>query len=286
MVDVVLQPPPRAVPWSVRLVVMLGGVLTQIGFGIAAFGLIFVFVFGSIAEPLFDDPFAGPLQHLTGKVVEVETTNVRINRSHVRAVHFEVTTGERPVRSVSYTRHQTPAVGDEVRVERARTPAAPMRIVGMSTHMAPAALHLVVLLPLVGACLALVGVWRNTRRLRLLRLGEVAQATLLERKATNTVVNGRRVQALTFGFVDGKGLQRRVTARTHQPEHVTDEPTETVLYDPFSSTAVLLDDLPGRPERDEQGNLLPAPFEKQAMAMLGPTLVLVVWQIGTWATAG
>ena len=80
MVDVVLQPPPRAVPWSVRLVVMLGGVLTQIGFGIAAFGLVFVFVFGSIAEPLFDDPFAGPLQHLTGKVVEVETTNSRCRR--------------------------------------------------------------------------------------------------------------------------------------------------------------------------------------------------------------
>ena len=286
MVDVVLQPPPRAVPWSVRLVVMLGGVLAQVGFGVAAFGLVFVFVFGSIAEPLFDDPFAGPVQQMAGKVVEVETTNVKINSSRVLAVHFEVRTGERPVRGVSYTRHHPPAVGDEVRVERARTQKAPMRIVGMSTHMAPAALHLVVLLPLVGACLAVFGIWRNMRRLRLLRLGEVAQATLLERKPTNTVVNGRRVQALTFGFVDGTGKQRRVTARTHRPEHVMDEPTETVLYDPQASTAVLLDDLPGRPERDEQGNLLPASFGKQALAMLGPTLVLVVWQIGSWATAG
>ena len=285
MVDVVLQPPPRAVPWSVRLVVMFGGVLTQIGCGVAALGLVFMFVVGSIAEPLFEAPFAGGVQQLNGKVVEVDETNVKINSSRIREVHFEVRIGERPVRGVSYTRHHPPAVGDEVRVERALTRAAPMRIVGMSTHMAPAALRLVVLLPLIGACLAGFGIWRNTRRLRLLRLGEVAQATLLERKATNTVVNGRRVQALTFGFVDGKRLQRRVTTRTHQPEHVMDEPTETVLYDPYSSTAVLLDDLPGRPERDEQGHLLPASFGKQAMAMLGPTLVLVVWQIGTWATA-
>lgn len=286
MVDVALQPPPRTVPWSVRLVVLLGGVLAPVGFGIAAFGLVFVFVFGSIAEPLFDDPFAGPVQQLNGTVVEVEATNVRINNARVVAVTFEVSGGARAVRGVSYTRQHVPAIGEPVVVERARTREGPMRIVGMSTHIAPAALRLLVLLPLVGACLAALGIWRNTRRLRLLRLGEVAQATLLERRDTNTVVNGRRVQELTFGFVDGSGKPRRATARSHRPEHLTDEATETVLFDPFSSQAVLLDDLPGRPRRDEQGYLLPASFGRQALAMLGPTLVLVVWQIGSWATAG
>lgn len=285
MVDVALQPPPRTVPWSVRLVVLLGGVLAQVGFGIAAFGLVFVFVFASIAEPLFDDPFAGAVQRRNGTVVEVEATNLEINDERVVAVTFEVQAGERTVRSVSYTRRHVPAIGEQVAVECARTRNGPMRIVGMSTHMAPAGLQLFVLVPIVGAGLALVGIWRNTRRLRLLRHGEVAEATLLERTDTNTEVNGRRVQALTFGFVDGSGKPRRATARTHHPEHLTDEATETVLFDPFSSQAVLLDDLPGRPRRDEQGYLLPASFGRQALAMLGPTLVLLVWQIGTWVTA-
>ena len=39
------------------------------------------------------------------------------------------------------------------------------------------------------------------------------------------------------------------------------------------------------PQRDADGELQPAPFDRLALVMVGPTLALMVWQIGAWATA-
>lgn len=268
---------------------LFGGILTQVGWGVLAFGLVFTAVFGAIAAPLFGDPFAGPVQRVTGKVVRVDGTNVRVNKNDIVAVHFEVRAGDRVLNGRSYgvsQRHggsNVPEVGSEVPVEIARTPAAPMRIVGLDTHMLPAGAQLVVLLPIVGGLLVLWGVWRNARRLRLLVHGEVAAATLVDSQPTNTTINSRRVMALTFRFLDGQGRTRTTIVRTHRTEVVTDDDAETVVYDPGTGAAVLLDALPGKPQRDENGELQPAPFDRLAMVMIGPTLVLMVWQIGAWA---
>lgn len=291
MENATLARPPRTVPWSLRLVVLFGGVLPPIGWGLLAFGLVFTTVFGAIAAPLFGDPFAGPVQRVVGKVVRIEETNVRINENDVIAVHFEVRAGDRVLTGRSYglsyrgSAGNVPEPGSEVQVEIARTPAAPMRIVGLDTHMLPAGAQLVVLLPIVGGLLVSFGVWRNARRLRLLVHGEVAAATLVDRQPTNTTINGRRVQAMTFRFLDGQGRTRTTVARTHRPETLTDDAAETVVYDPGTGDAVLLDALPGNPQRDADGELQPAPFDRLALVMVGPTLALMVWQIGAWATA-
>jgi len=292
MENATLARPPRTVPWSLRLVVLFGGILTQVGWGVLAFGLVFTAVFGAIAAPLFDDPFAGPVQRVTGKVVHTDGTNVRVNDYDVVAVHFEVQAGDRTLRGRSYAsshrrngRGNVPEVGSEVPVEIARTPEAPMRIVGLDTHMLPAGAQLVVLLPIVGGLLVLWGVWRNARRLRLLVHGEVAAATLVDSQPTNTTINGRRVMALTFRYLDGQGRTRTTIVRTHRTETVTDDDAETVVFDAATGAAVLLDALPGKPQRDANGELQPAPFDRLAMVMIGPTLVLMVWQIGAWAAA-
>lgn len=237
MENATLARPPRTVPWSLRFVVLFGGVLPQVGWGLLAFGLVFTMVFAAIAAPLFGDPFAGPVQRVVGKVVRLEGTNVRMNKNDVVAVHFEVRAG----------------------------------------------VQLVVVLPFVGGLLVLWGVWRNARRLRLLVHGEVATAMLVDSQPTNTTINGRRVQAMTFRFLDGQGRTRTTIVRTHRPETVTDDAAETVVYDPSTGAAVLLDALPGKPQREPNGELQPAPFDRLALVMIGPTLVLMVWQIGVWA---
>lgn len=271
---------------------LFGGALPLVGWCLLAFGLVFTTVFGAIAAPLFGDPFAGPVQRVTGKVVRTEGTNVRVNDYDVVAVHFEVQTGDRVLHGRSYAsshrrngRGNVPEEGSEVQVEIARTAAAPMRIVGLDTHMLPAGAQLVVLVPIVGGLLVLFGVWRNARRIRLLVHGEVAAATLVDSQPTNTTINGRRVQAMTFNFLDGQGRTRTTIVRTHRPEAVTDDAAETVVYEPGTGDAVLLDALPGRPQRDANGELLPAPFDRLALVMIGPTLALMVWQIGAWATS-
>ncbi|MBL8751558.1 MAG: hypothetical protein JNK78_20565 [Planctomycetes bacterium] len=282
MVSIALRPPPRAVPLSVRFVLMFGGVLGTVGWSVVAFGLVFTLVFARIAAPLFDDPFAGPTDLTTGRVTSVERTNLRVNSSYVVAVHFDASARGATVSSVSYTRERPPDVGAEVPVEVARTGGVPPRIAGMSTHMAPAGLRLLVLIPVVGGVLVLVGMLRGQRQVRLLAFGELARGELIERRPTRTVVNGRPVEEFVFSFADRSGRERRVTARTHRPELVTDDDAEGVLFDPGSDAAVVVDALPGRPRVDESGELRAPSFGRLALALLGPTIAVLVWEIGGW----
>ncbi len=269
-------------PLSVRFVLMFGGVLGAIGWCVVAAGLVFTLVFARIAAPLFDDPFAGPLDRTTGKVTGVERTGLRVNNVHVLAVRFDADVAGHAVSGVSYTRDRPPAVGDEVAVEVARTPGVPPRIAGMSTHMAPAGLRLLVLIPIAGGVLVLIGVLRGLRKVRLLVYGELARGELVERRPTRTVVNGRPVEEFVFRFADRSGRERRVTARTHRPEFVTDDGAEGVLFDPGSDAAVVVDALPGRPRVDESGELRAASFGQLAQALIGPTIAVLVWEIGSW----
>ena len=282
MVDVVLQPPPRPVPWSLRLVVVLGGALSVVAWLLLAVGLLFAAVFVPLAAPLFDDPFAGPVSNLTAKVVAVERTNVKVNKSSVRAVTFEWPAGDRPRRAISYTLDDTPEVGSEVPIEAAHGPDAPARIRGMSTHQLPSGLRLILLLPCGAGAFLMWTLLRGWRRARLLQNGEVAQGRLVASKATNTTINNHRVYALTFAFTDVRQRERQVVVRTHQVAEVTDQPSETLVYDPTGTAAVLLDDLPGRPRVDEHGQFQSARIGQLVSVLVPPTVGLLFVQVALW----
>jgi hypothetical protein len=271
-----LCPPPRSVPWSLRTVVLLGGVRPAIGWLLLGMGLVFVMVFAGNAEPLFSDPFGGPVSSMRGTVTEVRATAVKVNRRRVAAVHFEYGSGEPRQRGVSYTLEATPDPGSEVELEVARTRPAVARIVGMRTHPMPAWLHGIVVLPLAGVVVLLLSLRKGFARVRLLQQGEVAQATLVDQQATNASINNRRVHRLTFRFVDRGKRERLVVARTHRTEALTDEPSETVLHDPDGDGALLLDDLPARTTIDAQGQLEPTPLGRVLLVLIAPALVALV----------
>ncbi len=267
--------PPRSVPWPLQVVVLLGGVAPAIGWLLLGMGLVFVMVFAGNAEPLFSDPFGGPLSSMRGTVTEVRATAIKVNRRPVAAVHFEYGSSEPRQRGVSYMLDATPAPGSEVELEVAR-------IVGMRTHPMPAWLHLIVVLPLAGVVVLLLSLRKGFARVRLLRHGEVAQATLVDQQATNTTINNQRVHKLTFRFVDRNKRERLAQARTHRTAALTDEPSETVLHDPDGDAALLLDDLPARTRIDAQGQLEPPPFGRVLVVLIGPALVALVVALASW----
>lgn len=130
-----LAPAPRRVPLSLRVQIVLSGILPLLGWCFLGLGLVLATVFLSMAEPLFDDPFAGPLTTVEGKVVDVQATNAKVNGVRVKAVHFEYSLRDRMQRGTSYTRDAPPAIDATVPVECTRSLPTQARIRGMSTAM-------------------------------------------------------------------------------------------------------------------------------------------------------
>ncbi len=121
------------------------------------------------------------------------------------------------------------------------------------------------------------GVSLGIRGMRLLRMGNVAQGTLIGKEPTGTRINNQMVYKLTFDFADSNGMRHQTSAKTHLPYTLEDEASERVLYDPGNpSYAVLFDNLPGRPEVDMLGRILPGSPRKSAMVLILPLLTLLI----------
>lgn len=277
-----LPPPPRALPWSLQIVMLLGGIGTTLGWLVLGLGLVFATVFTRHAEPLLHDPFDGPSASMRGTVIDVRDTFIKINHSPVRAVHFEFPRTEPTGQGTSYSTAPAPAIGSEVELEVARTEPPTARIRGMRTHPMPALVQLLLLAPLAGAVVLLLSMGKNLARMRLLQRGEVAKGTLVDKQATNTKINNQRVYRMTFRFVDRNKRERLAVARTHRIAQLTDEPSETVIHDPDGDDALLLDDLPARVAVDAQGQLQAPPSRSLAMVLIAPTVVAVVTSLASW----
>jgi hypothetical protein len=137
-------------------------------------------------------------------------------------------------------------------------------------------LVLVVLFPLVGLVLALRGIPRGLRRIRLLRSGRPALGRLVDRRATNVTINDEPVIALTFEFTTEDGATARVVERTHRPQLLEDDEEEPLLYDPqWPERAALLDHLPGAPRVDGRGRLHVKLGPRTFLPLLLPLAVII-----------
>lgn len=276
-----LAPPPRTVPFTLRLVVMLGGIVPMLGWIVLGVGSILTSLLLPHVEPISGDPFADAVT-LRGRITNVAATSTRVSSRRVYAVHFQWTGSDGVVRDgVSYGSAPLPEIGSDARIEV--SPGSPplARVAGYRTFLLPAAANLVLLIPIVGALLLVVGAWRGHRLVRLLQDGLPGRGRLVDRKKTNTAVRGRRVEVLTFEFTDGEGRQRTARVRSHRLADLLDDAEEPLLYAPDSDRAALLDDLPARPRWNERGEFEPAPFAQLALVLLAPTIVLIVREAAT-----
>lgn len=274
--SVVLGSAPRHVPWSLRVQVMFSGILPLLGWIILGVGLAFSSVFLRISEPLFNDPFAGQVNTLEGRVSKVESTSAEVNGATVQAVHFEYAIGDRARQGISYTTGAVPDIGASVTVEYVRGQPTTSRIRGMRTALFPAVTGLVLIFPTIGVLLLLLGVAQGWRRVGLLQNGLLARGRIVDSRPTNTKINNQRVHELTFEFVDAANQQRKGVVRTHRLHAVTDEPEEVLLYEPDGPRIVLWDMLPSHPELDREGNFLPAGLGRLVPVLLPPTIVAIV----------
>ena len=275
--------PPRHVPLTVRVRLLFGGFLNQFGWIFFGFGMVFVWSFTLQADLTSWHLFRGRLETCEGTVTASKKTSFseggskRRRGTPVYANHYSFTdSAGAEHQGVSYKTGVRLNAGDKVTVEY--LPARPeiSRIKGMRRKPVGPWGLLVVLFPLVGACLVISGVRRGLRAGRLLRFGEQTTGRLKSKTPTNTKVNNQRVYKLVFDFEGCDGARYEATAKTHRPEKLEDERDEPLLYDPTRpSQAVMLDALPGSPRIDQSGSIRTGSPASVVSCLLIPAAILI-----------
>jgi uncharacterized protein DUF3592 len=254
-----LKSPPRSIPFFLGLQCLFGGFLQQIGWGVLAFSLIFVLVFGSSSNLSKEAAFHGEIGRTDGLVKDYQETSAEINEREVVEYIVEYTVDGSTLQDVCYTTGYKYDEGDKVKVEYCIQNPSWARIVGSRVGIFPSwTLLLVGLFPALGAFLAIQGFRDGLKSRSLLGQGKLGQGVLVSKEATDTSVNEATVYAMTFRFRP-EGGQRDFTtvAKTHLTEHLEDDEQELLLYDPrFPSRAVLLDNLPGKARISPNGSLI------------------------------
>ena len=277
-----LASPPRVVPWSVRLCILLGGGVSLAGWLVLLVGMVFVWIFGVRTDLPSRYLFRGELGTATAKVTRSRATafteggSRRSRGARVYANEYAFSTPDgKQISGVSYARGAALKPGKEVTVEFPKDEPGLSRIKGMRRGMLSPWAALVFVFPVTGVVLVLVGLRKGAQACGLLADGEMGTGVLVSKEPTAARVNRRTVYRLTFQFDARDGQAYQVVSKTHMPERLEDEEQEQLLYDPLHpSYAVMFDSLPGSPTIDSRGQIEPVDPMKLGARLLLPALVV------------
>ncbi|MEO8033938.1 MAG: DUF3592 domain-containing protein [Acidobacteriota bacterium] len=269
----VLGPPPRHVPFSLILTNCFNP-MTQVLFVAVGFAMVFFWVFAMHADfPLFT--FRGPIERAGGRVTGVVDTHASSNRQHIYANHYVYPVGGTELTGVSYGDEKE--VGEAVMVEYREADPASSRIEGMRQQEFGSGAAIVIIFPLLFGLFLMLALQYGWNQVRLLRRGEVTDATLRGRNLTR-----RNSVRLNFEFATLTGAKAAAFRIVYDPKWTRSSPqdeyrdglVESVLYDPEnpSSNTMLLDKGTALPF-DADGQLTGRPLAALASLIL-PTLFL------------
>lgn len=271
----VINQPPRSVPLSVRLRILLGGFMNQFGWLFLGFGLIFVWIFALNSEMKYYFHFRGQLQTAVGKILEIRATGTIVNNRRVCEYRYHFDVDGRRYEDFSYSTDSRVKNGSEVVVEYGDPEVS--RIQGMSKAIFPAwIVPITIIFPLVGFGLILGGLKKGLHGIYLLTNGEVGKGRIKSKEPTTVRINGRVVYRLTFEMIAPDGKTYETVTKTHTPEYLEDQEEECLLFDPFDpACAEMMDNLPGFPEIDENGFIKPKSWGITFWVILAPALTIV-----------
>jgi len=263
---------PRRVPPSLQIVNIFN-VWAQAGWLIFGFGMIFFWAFVLNADFSFAT-FRGPYATADGKVTSVVETGASVNRSRVRANHYEFSVSGYRHEGVSYSTGSSVSPGETVMIEYADGNPSRSRIAGMRRAMFGPGVSFVTLFPFIGFVFLYFAMRSGLKRNYLLREGLIAQGTLKSKSRTNVTINNRPQYELVFEFTARDGRRHEAIARSTFPDNLEDEAQEPLLYDPADPTkACLLDEAPARPEFELNGDLRGRPSSAMR-ALIIPLLMI------------
>jgi hypothetical protein len=240
-----LARPPRRLGPSLILQTLFGGMLQQMGWLFAGFGMVFVWAFVGQAEIAWKLR-AGTTAEIEARVTGSVDTGASVNETPVRGTRYVFEMAGRQFENVSYATGHALAEGATATVEYSTGDPQMSRIKGMRSAMFGPAVLFVLIFPGIGLAFVLGSLRGRMRELHLLRHGIAGFAKLVDKSPTNTRINNQTVYRLRFEFRTRDGRTGHVEASSHQPEALEDEAEEAILYDPQApERATVLDGLPG-----------------------------------------
>ncbi len=247
----------RNVPRNTAITIILGRTLTTAGWFTFAFLMAFAWGFGGHADTNFLH-FTGEIKLTTGVIIEVDETNMEINEQSVwlYAYEYRDDDGYKYIRE-AFSTGASLQNNQNITVEYPIDAPQYGRIPGFRSAEFSSWLLISYFLPLIGLAMVYFGIKRGLTDYKLLKIGKLAQAKLLQKKATNTSVNEQRVYELTFEFQAADNKKYNKIIKSHQTKHLEDDDFERIFYNPNNPTiSSLVDDLPGTPEINDKGELV------------------------------
>lgn len=284
-----------AVPWDrflasttrrvgvvLALRVVLGGILGPVGWGVAAFGSVFVWIFGvpDIVVDLVDRPT--DLVPVQAVVERAEPTNLQVNEETVYAFHLRAVVDGVERRGVVYRTGSSHRLSPDASVaaQASRTRDFILTDGTRPTQMPWGGVFLGAL-PLVGLVMVAFAWARHLRGVALLRSGAPAQGKLVRTEPTGATVNDRPVLRYVFTFTDAAGRAHEVSANSHVSDFLVDQAREPVLYDRADpSRAVLLGGLPGDPRVADDGSVTCGDAARVVLLLLPPLAFVAIHALG------
>jgi len=278
---ITVRPPPRALPLNLQLLCVFGSMSSLMGWGIVAFGLIFVRIFAGDITPGELTRWGGELETAPGAITAVEYNTAQENDVYVNRVHFTFTARDMHLyEGVSYITTDADVPEGATTVEYPVGEPAHARVKGMRATWFSAGALFVWIFPGVGMLFAGYGTATGLKARALLIDGNMAEAEYVGREATNMRVNNQLVYRYTFAFEGPMGRQE-LTTRSTEAGRLTDEATERVLYDTGRpERAILFDLLPGDPVVLPNGTFAARSPRKLYPALIAPTLLVLIH--GAW----
>ena len=280
---VIRQKPPRYLDPYSQGVILLGGMIQQIGWAFFSFSMIFFWAFVGNSELFYLLESRSDWAEIQGKVIEIEPTNMSEGDVTIQRNTFTFIHDYREYEGASFTVGRDFREGEAVWVRYDLD--KPENSLIKDTRRAPFGygVVLVLLFPLVGCIMILIQFRRNQVYLKLLKLGVFTLGKQVNKERTGGSITVNNVTypiyKYTFEFVV-KGIPYQAICQTHQVELVEDEEREIVLYDPLHpKTSMVYDAVTNAPKIDTDGYLKPVSGGKIAVFAL-PLLTALINLIG------
>lgn len=231
--------PPRRPPFGLECAILYGGI-GQVGWLTVLLGVLISWFVLSSADIGFTTYGA----RLRGVVEDVQATDMTGHGRPILAFsyRFEGPDG-RKMTGVSYSTDPGPAAGDVVAIELDWKEPRTSRIEGMRRRPFDAWALLVLLAPLVGVAVVVVGLNRGSRVLSLVRLGRLGTGRVTEVTLVHEDEDGRIYRVVVEHEV--AGARHRIVRHAGRTDRIQGSDC-AILYEPAApERSALLDELRG-----------------------------------------
>lgn len=276
--DKFLNPPPRNVPWTLRVRVLFGGFYNQFGWMWLGFSLIFMWVFPANIDFTSWYQFRSPNIEITqGSITQQQKTNFSEGGSDhsdgtpIYVCYYVYRVGHDEYQGKSYAVGAHFNKGHKVKIEYIKNKPSVSRIKGLRNKPMPIWAAFIIIFPFVGLIFIIIGILQGMKANYLLGNGKLAAGKIKNKVATNTKINDQTVYKLIFEFQAEDGRLYETIAKTHLPQLLEDDEKEKLLYNPLNPKyAVMIDSLPGSPRIDNQGSFLMGSILQSLVCLILP----------------